>query len=63
MNKTVAVVLHYENEEMTEQCVDSILETAPSVHILIVDNFSPAPYFAEKYLGKEKNIQIITNEP
>jgi GT2 family glycosyltransferase len=55
MDKVVAVVLHYENEVMTEQCVDSIKKTAPSVNILVVDNFSPTEY-------KREDVNVIRND-
>jgi GT2 family glycosyltransferase len=47
MPKVIAVVLHYENEKLTNQCVDSIHKTAPDVEILVVDNNSPTPYKRE----------------
>lgn len=43
MPKVVAVVLHYENSEMTNKCVDSIRKTA-DCDVLVVDNFSPTVY-------------------
>lgn len=58
MPETVAVVLHYENEAMTNQCVDSILKTAPSVKVLIVDNNSPTPYFSQY---RSEDVEVVRN--
>lgn len=44
MQKITAVVLHYENEKLTNQCVDSIEKTAPNVRVIVVDNYSPSAY-------------------
>lgn len=59
MIKTAIIVLHYENEQLTNQCVDSIFEhTEKGVyHIVIVDNNSPTVYSREK----DDRITIIRN--
>lgn len=59
MPKTVAVVLHYEKDELTNQCVDSILETSPEVSVLVVDNHSPHPFFNE---FSDSQVTVIRND-
>jgi GT2 family glycosyltransferase len=53
---TVAVVLHYENSELTQKCIDSIKKTSPEVQILVVDNNSPSQYtFSNEGIAVIKN--------
>ena len=61
--KTVIVVLHYENEQLTNQCIDSIVDNTDdkTYHILVVDNFSPIPY-DNKYGDKITVIRNSTRE-
>lgn len=44
--ETVIVVLHHNNREMTEKCLDSIIKTTPQgkYHIVVVDNASTIPF-------------------
>ena len=43
--ETVIVVLHYNNEKFTNDCVDSIFNTTPlGTEIVVVDNNSTVPY-------------------
>lgn len=59
MQKIVVVILHYQNELMTNRCVKSCLDTMPEgCNILIVDNNSPDMYYREK---KDNRITIIRN--
>ena len=55
MPKVVAVILHYENEEMTNQCIESFKKTAPNVELLVVDNFSTFDY-------KREDVTVIRND-
>jgi GT2 family glycosyltransferase len=52
---TVAVVLHYENEKLTNKCIQSIQDTAPEVFILVVDNNSPKTYEREDVMVVRNN--------
>lgn len=56
MPNVVVVVLHYENEKMTNECVESVLRTAPEARILVVDNNSPTHYFTP-----HKNTIVVRN--
>lgn len=46
IQETAIVILHYINEELTNKCIDSILENteAGTFRIYLVDNNSPKPY-------------------
>ena len=61
MIDTAIVVLHYENEDLTNQCVDSIraMTELGRYHIVIVDNASPTVYKRDLI---ESQISVIRND-
>lgn len=61
--KTVFVVLHYCQKEITEDCVKSLLALEGNKEIVVVDNASPdrsGIYLSEKYKN-EKFVHVILN--
>lgn len=65
--RIVFLILHYQNVEYTDKCVESIRRNCPAedCHIVIVDNASPnqsGEAFRAKYLDDEKVDILITSE-
>lgn len=60
MQRVVVSILHYENEQLTNQCIDSVLRTTSpeDVYILVVDNNSPTVYNRTDV----QNMTIVRND-
>lgn len=60
MINTAIVVLHYANNELTNKCIESIMNNTAyaTYHIIIVDNNSPEPYIL---VHKYDSISLIRN--
>ncbi len=57
------VILHYQNIEITINCVEHIINRFPHSHVVIVDNFSPnksGEQLKERYRTSEM-IQVVLN--
>lgn len=62
MIETVITILHYENEKLTNQCIDSIHTCTESgtYRIVVVDNNSPTPYVRRQSI--DWDLTVVRND-
>ncbi|MCR5639214.1 MAG: glycosyltransferase [Lachnospiraceae bacterium] len=58
------VVLHYQNIEVTKDCIDKLLLLSPEAQIVIVDNCSPngSGKELEELYAKEPKVDVVLND-
>jgi len=61
--ETVIVILHYENDELTNKCIKSIYQNTKynTYAVLVVDNYSPKPFQLKPNYVRSNTIVIRNN--